>query len=63
MKEIHELPCLKRKLVHSALLCIRFADEKQIRQTQRMELVIYQGGGSVGKRGAPRIATVGKEQN
>ena len=30
-----------------------------------MELFIitYQGGDSVGKRGAPRIATVGKEQN
>jgi len=29
-----------------------------------MELfvVTYQGGGSVGKRGAPRIATVGKEK-
>jgi len=59
VNETHQLPCLKRKLVHSALLCIWFADEKQIRQTQRMELFIvtYQGGGSVGKRGAPRIAT------
>jgi len=30
-----------------------------------MELFIvrYQGGGSVGKRGAPQIATVGKERN
>jgi len=29
-----------------------------------MELfvVTYQGGGSVGKRGAPQIATIGKEQ-
>ena len=47
MKEIHELPCLKRKLVHSALSCIWSVDKKQIRQkTQRMELFIvtYQGG-------------------
>jgi len=65
VNETHQLPCLKRKLVHSALLCIWFADEKQIRQTQRMELFIVtcQRGGSVGKRGAPRITTVGKEQN
>ena len=65
MNETHQLPCLKRKLIHSALLCICFADEKQIRQTQRMELFIvtYQDRGSVGKRGAPRIATVGKKQN
>ena len=65
MNETHQPPCLKRKLVYSALLCIGFADEKQIRQTQRMELFIvtYQGGGSVGKRGPQRIATVGKERN
>ena len=46
MKEIHELPCLKRKLVHSALLSIWSVDKKQIRQTQCMELFIvtYQGG-------------------
>ena len=46
MKEIHELPCLKMKLVHSALLCILSVDKKQIRQTQCMELFIvtYQGG-------------------
>jgi len=46
VKEIHELPCLKRKLVHSALSCIWSVDKKQIRQTQRMELFIvtYQGG-------------------
>ena len=46
MKEIHELPCLKRKLVHSALSCIWSVDKKQIRQTQRVELlfVTYQGG-------------------
>ena len=45
MNETHQLPCLKRKLVHSALLCIWSADEKQTRQTQRMELFIvtYQG--------------------
>ena len=63
MKEIHELPCLKRKLVHSALSCICSVDKKQIRQTQRMELFIvtYQGGGSVGKKSATWIATIGKE--
>ena len=46
MKETHQLPFLKRKLVHSALLCIWSVDKKQIRQTQRMELFIvtYQGG-------------------
>ena len=46
VNETHKLPCLKRKLVYSALLCIWAADEKQIRQTQRMELFIvtYQGG-------------------
>ena len=62
VNETYQLPCLKRKLFHSVLLCIWFADEKQIRQTQRMELFIvtYQGRGSVGKRGAPRIATVGR---
>ena len=45
MNETHQLPCLKRKLVHSALLCIWFVDRKQIRQTQCMELFIvtYQG--------------------
>jgi len=63
VNEIHQLPCLTRKLVHSALLCISSADEKQIRQTQCMELFIvtYQGGGSVGKKSATRIATIGKE--
>ena len=46
VKERHQLPCLKRKLVHSHLLCIWYSDEKQIHQTQRMELFIvtYQGG-------------------
>jgi len=65
VNETHQPPRLKIKLVHSALLCIWFVDEKQIRQTQRMELFIfrYKGGGSVGKRSAPRIATVGKERN
>ena len=65
MNETHQLPCLKRKLVHNTLLCIWSADEQQIRQRQRIELFIvtYQGRcGSVGKRGAPRIATTGKEQ-
>ena len=46
MKEIHKLPCLKMKLVHSALSCIWSVDKNQIRQTQRMELFIvtYQCG-------------------
>ena len=46
MNETHQLPCLKRKLVHSALLCIWSADKKQICQTQCMKLFIvtYQGG-------------------
>ena len=46
MNETHQLPCLKRKLVHSALICIWSVDKKQIRQTQCMELFIvtYQGG-------------------
>jgi len=46
VNETHQLPCLKRKLVHSALLCIWSIDKKQIRQTQCMELFIvaYQGG-------------------
>jgi len=34
VNETHQLPCLKRKLVHSALLCIWSIDKKQIRQTQ-----------------------------
>jgi len=34
VNETHQLPCLKRKLVHSALLCIWSVDKKQIRQTQ-----------------------------
>jgi len=46
MNETHQHPCLKRKLVYSALLCIWSVDKKQIRQTQCMELFIvtYQGG-------------------
>jgi len=40
VNETHQLPCLKRKLVHSALLCIWSVDKKQIRQTQCMELFI-----------------------
>jgi len=35
VNETHQLPCLKRKLVHNALLCIWSADEQQMRQTQR----------------------------
>ena len=46
MNETHQVPCFKRKLVHSALSCIWSVDKKQIRQTQCMELFIvtYQGG-------------------
>jgi len=46
VNETHKLPCLKRKLVHSALSCIWSVDKKQIRQTQCMELFIitYHGG-------------------
>ena len=32
VNETHQLPCLKRKLIHSALLCIWSVDKKQIRQ-------------------------------
>jgi len=44
--ETHQLPCLKRKLVHSDLLSIWSVDTKQIRQTQCIQLFIvtYQGG-------------------
>jgi len=63
MNETHQLPCLKSKLVHNSLLCTWSADDKKNSPTQRMELFIvtYQGG-SVGKRGAPRIATTRKQQ-
>jgi len=46
VNETYQLPSLKRKLVHSALLCIWSVDKKQIRQTQCMKLFIdtYQGG-------------------
>jgi len=46
VNETHQLLCLKRNLVHSALLCIWSVDKKQIRQTQCMELFIvtFQGG-------------------
>jgi len=42
----HQPPCLKRKLVHSALFCIWFVDKKQVCRTQCMQLFIatYQGG-------------------
>ena len=43
MNETHQLPCLKRKLVHSALLCIWSVDKKQSRQNT-MHGIIYQGG-------------------
>jgi len=38
VNETHQLPCLKRKPVHSALLRIWSVDKKQIPQTQCMEL-------------------------
>ena len=46
MNETHQPPCLKSKLVHSALLSIWSVDKKQIRQKQCMDLFIvtYQGG-------------------
>ena len=47
MNETHQLPCLKTKLVHSALLCIWSFDKKQIRQTQCMELFIVTDHGGV----------------
>ena len=45
MNETPELPCLKRKLVHTHLLCIWYVDTKQIRQTQCIQLFIvtYRG--------------------
>ena len=61
VKEIHELPCLKRKLLHSALSCIWSVDKKQIRQTQRMELFIvtYQGGVPLSRNVIDGLATIG----
>ena len=47
MNETHQLPCLKRKLVHSDLLCIWSVEPKQIRQTQCMELFIVTNQGGV----------------
>jgi len=46
VNETHQFPCVKRKLVHTALLRIWSVDKKQIFQTQCMELFIvtYQGG-------------------
>jgi len=46
VNETHQLPCLKRKLVHSALLCIWSVDKMQTRLTQCVELFIvtYQRG-------------------
>jgi len=46
VNETHQHPCLKRKLVHSDLLCIWSVNKKHTRQTQCMELFIvtYQGG-------------------
>jgi len=40
VNEAHQLPCLTRRLAHSALLCIWSVDKKQIRQTKCMELFI-----------------------
>jgi len=46
VNETYQLPCVKRKLVLSDLLCIWSVDKKQIRQTQCMKLFIvtYEGG-------------------
>jgi len=46
VNETQQLPYLKRKLVHSALLCIWSFYKQQICQTQCIELFIitYQGG-------------------
>ena len=46
MNERPQLPCLKRRLVHSALFCIWSVDKKHVRRTQCMQLFIatYQGG-------------------
>jgi len=46
VNETNQLPCLKRKLVYSALLCVWSVDKKQVRQSQCMELCIvtYEGG-------------------
>jgi len=43
----HQLTCLKRKLVHNAFVMHLVADEKQICQTQRMELFIITNRGGV----------------
>ena len=47
MNETHQLPCLKRKLIHTALLCIWSVDKKQIRRIQCMELFIVTDQGGV----------------
>jgi len=47
VNETHQLPCLKRKLVDNALLCIWSVDKKQIRQKQCMELFIVRCQGGV----------------
>jgi len=47
VNETHQLPCLKRKLVHSALLCIWSVDKNQVRQTQCMQLFIVSNQGGV----------------
>jgi len=40
VNETHNLPCLKRKLVHSILLCIWSIDTKHIRQTHHCFLIL-----------------------
>ena len=59
VNETQQLPCLKRKLVHNALLCICSTNE-----SNTMHGIIYchiSRWGSVGKRGAPRIAPTTNE--
>jgi len=55
VNETHQLPCLKRNLVHNALLCIWSVDEQQIRQTQRMELLIVTYKGTCGVVSAKEV--------
>jgi len=54
MNEIQQPLCMKRKLVHSALLCIQSADEKQSledKETQCMELLVtYEDEGMLARK-------------
>jgi len=65
VNETHQLPWLKRKLFHSALLCTWSADEMQIRQTQHMELFIVtdQGGEVLAKKVLHRLQPLEKNKD